>query len=1371
LIGTSGQYYNFERIDIPTSKVNCIYQDREGVLWIGSYNGLIKYLGESYIVYSSGENDPDAISNNIVTSISEDMHGNLWVGTTNGLNLLNRKTESFISFFKNEDKGLCHNNIQKLHRDSYGNFWISGETGLCRMVKTESGDFNFVDYPLEEYHEMQKKIKVECFFEPPGGNLYIGTDNSHLLVYKKEDDGQERFSCFVPENPLSIPFLSIEELEPGILIIGTALNQFYFFDTRKKRFINKPFVSSMLNKSSSPGMGVYSMKKDKTGKLWVGMPQSLCIFDIEKKELLYSTDIFQNKNAGWEQYKDQAYTIYEDKYGTMWVSFMNLGLEKHVPGKFIFNQYKTEIKNPGTRRYYIKEIIEKNNLLYLATFGDGLLITGKKGNVKKRIDLSVYTNSVISNLIFRICFDANGLLWIASANGFHSYNVESEKIEHSFFMSSSEVYYSSKNRFTRLLNENDSTMWVISDEKARKFNPLKITFKEDRLTRVANSGNPIQLFYIDNEGDYWIRYPGRFLQYNPDKDTIITHVSKAFLEIASTSTNYMIQSSSGNYWFGTSNGLYMFNKEKRLFKQYKGYDKFNSDYITDIEEDHSGNIWAVNNQGLTMYNPATDEFIKFGEQNGLSKRADHIDQGTGNFFYITDESAFYCFHPGSLKLDSLHAPIYLTRLYLSGRELQTGESPLSGTTIQYKRQIELPYSKNSIGFRLDLLDYSSPEGHTYSYRLLGNDSSWVYIGNNNTVNFTGLPPGEYILEAKGKAQNKTGESISKQLAIIIHPPFWTSTWGFIFYGIIAFMVFMVYRIYTLKKMRRENHIVKEKMEMEKAREFDQMKMKFFFNISHEIRTPLTLISAPLSQLIKKRFTKEDSQTLALIDRNVARLKEMVNQILDAGKIQAGRYTPKIMEGNPSYLINDIIKSFKASCESKSISFQYTIEKIEDNYWYSPDAFEKIITNLLLNAVKYTDKGGIVRFEIQAFKEPYAKNKILSLENEMTPVLESPLVYDCRYAWIMVEDSGKGIEPNQLLKIFERYHQSANGQNPKNTGWGIGLSLTKELINQLNGSLYIHSYPTKGTKLLILMPLDKHGYPEDSVSLKEVKEYKTEPPNGQNGWERAIENIKEVNNNLIGVNDDKPGILLVEDNEDLLLFLQDLLKKELSVTLARNGKEALGIVGKNNFDLVVSDIMMPEMNGLELCKVLKNDIRTSHIPIILLTAKSSDEDEIKGLEIGADDYIAKPFNPDALLLRISRIMESRKKVWKKIDHGLELIPVEDKLTDYDSYLLNKIMETIRENISNPDFGPDNICKSVGISRSQLYRKTKFLANQPVNELIRNTRLNKAAEILREGKNINITELSYTLGFNKPGYFIELFKKKFGVTPKVFGKKNI
>ena len=1369
LLKTSGQNYNLERIDIPAKKVNCIYQDQEGVLWIGSYNGLIKYLGESYVIYVSQQDEPYSLSNNIVTSISEDAFGNLWVGTVNGLNMFNRKTETFKSFFKNEkDGGLCHNNIQELYKDRHGNLWIAGETGLCKLKRAKNGDFRFSVFHLNDIANIPGEISFECFLEANDGNLYMGASNSLLFIYKKDSANLHKFDFHTPDNPNSTAIQTIEELEDNVLVLGAPLNDYYFFDILNKRFINKPRVSALLKKFNPLGMEIYSMKKDNTGKLWLGLANSLSIFDLEKEKLLYSTDIFRNENTAWELYKDQAYTIYEDKDGIMWVSFMNLGLEKNVPGKFLFHKYKTEIKNSKTKRDYIKEIIEKNNLLFIATFGDGLIIADKKGNVKKRVDLSAHTNSSISNMIFEICFDVNGILWIASSNGFHSYNTITEKVEHSFFVSADSKDYSPKNKFTGLVNQNDSVMWLISEEKVRKFNPMQPSFLEDKETNVVNTCKPIRLLYIDRDENYWILCPDKFLHYIPDKDSTITYASKTFRQISTTSTNYMLHSEAGKYWFSTSNGLYCFDKEKHTFTHYKGHDKFFSNYISDIEEDEQLNIWVINNQGLTRFNPSTREFIKFGQQNGLSERADHIDPGKGNFFYITDERAFYRFHPDSLSFDSLHAPIYFTGLSISGQQVAPWEKTLSGVAIQYRKHIELPYSKNSVSLRFNLLDYASPEGHTYSYRLLGSDSAWIDIGNNNTINFTGLSAGKYMLEVKGKAQNKIGESRSLKLGITIHPPFWTSTWGFVLYGTMGLLALMLYRFYTLKRMRRENLFLKEKMEMEKAREFDHMKMKFFFNISHEIRTPLTLVSAPLSRLIKKEFNHEDSRTLALIYRNVSRLKEMVNQMLDAGKFDAGKYTPEIVKGNLEYLLKDIINSFKASTDTKSILFNHSVKGVDENCWYSPDALEKIVTNLLVNALKFTDEGGLINFGCLVIMPSEAKTNIARFNKQMTPVVENEL-QDSRYLMAWVEDTGKGIEPSDLLPVFERYHQITEKQYKNQRGWGIGLSLTKDLIARLNGSLFIQSYPGEGTTVMMLLPLDKQAYPKAYFSVPDMAKYKHNLINKHEllpdpePHEKAKANLQQKSTT-------KPRVLLVEDNEDLLHFLKDVLNDQYTVTLARDGKEALKLLDSDNIDLIVSDIMMPGMDGLELCKSLKNDIRTSHIPIILLTAKTSGEDEVKGLEIGADDYISKPFNPGALLLRISNIMETREKVWGKIDHGLELIPVEDKLTDYDSYLLNKIIETIRENITNPDFSQNDICKTVGISRSQLYRKTRSLANQSVNDLIKGIRLREAAKILQEGNNVNITELSYALGFNKPGYFIELFKKKFGTTPKAYHKKH-
>ncbi len=1364
LFKSASQEYNFEKVNIQEDRIKCIYQDHKGILWIGSFDGLIKYFGESYNVYAAKHDDTNSLSHNIVTSICEDRDSNLWIGTRNGLNIFNPKTEKFKTFYKDEkNDGLCHNHIRHLYRDKHGELWIAGKTGLSRIESAGGGNFRFIDYNLGQIlNAPDEDISINCFFEPSGGSLYMGTDLYGLCILDRDASGREKFFSCMPENISKITsFLSMEEIEPNIIAIGTPANHFWFFDLEKRQYIENPELASLLKETISPG-GIYCMQKDRTGNLWIGTPNSLNIYDTKNPELLYSTDVFKN-GGNPELYRDQAYTIFEDKDGIMWISFMCLGLEKYVPKKSVFSRYKTTIKKSEIRRDYIKKIIENDHLLFMATYGDGLLITDKSGNLIKRVNLTDYTKSEISNAINDICFDKKGRIWIATANGLYSYNHSSGRIEHLFFMSSSDKNISSKHIISRVINENDSTIWVVSQEGIRRLNPLQTSFHETKLAGIANSTNPITLFYKDRNGDYWIRHPESLLNYNTEKDTTIKYTPKSFSPIIVASSMCMLHASTGDYWFGTSNAVYMYNKEKNIVKHFYGKDKFMSNYILDIEEDTKGNIWILSNLGLTIYDPEKNEFMKYGKQTGLSERADRIYPGKNNFFYITDEGGFYHFHPDSISLDSLHAPLYFSQLSISGKPVRTSEKPLSGIALQYKKQIELPYSKNSIGFKFNLLDYSSPKEYIYSYRLLGNDSSWIHIGNDNSLNFTGLAPGKYSLAIKAKAPNKIGESISPELSIVIHPPFWKSTWGYILYAFLGVLVFLIYRYQTLKMMRRENFFLMEKMKIEKARELDQLKINFFFNISHEIRTPLTLISGPLSQLSKQNISDEDTQSLNLIQRNVSRLKEIVNQIMDIGKLEMGKYKPKIIRGNPCDLFTDIADSFKPVCKSMGIDFHYNADNFGADCWYSPDACEKIISNLLSNAIKHTDKGGHIGFVCSILKNIHGDAPVDATGKRMICIANNNIVPQSRYLYIVISDTGEGIDTSELSAIFNRFHQAVISKNRK--GSGLGLSLTKDLVKQLGGRIYIQSTPNKGTELQVYLPLDKHAFPKNYIEENE-RDYQHEINRNH------VNMLAKTTNKLMegGKAETDKGerrkLLLVDDNEDLLIFLKGVLAKHYQVMVARNGKEAVHKIHETNVDLVISDIMMPEMDGLEFCQTIKHDIRTSHIPVILLTAKNSEEDEYKGLEIGADDYILKPFSPEVLLLRVSKIIERQEKIREKVNYGLESITVEDKLSDYDNYLLNKILGIIRDNISDSELGPEIICNTIGISQSHLYRKVNALANQSVKELIRNIRLNKAAEILREGNNVSINDLAYSLGFSTPGYFIKMFKKQFGATPKAY-----
>ena len=790
-----------------------------------------------------------------------------------------------------------------------------------------------------------------------------------------------------------------------------------------------------------------------------------------------------------------------------------------------------------------------------------------------------------------------------------------------------------------------------------------------------------------------------------------------------------------NLWIGDyASGIHLFDLKNETSINYSQEAGLTNKTIISIASDNKDNLWILSELELTMFNPMTHIHKTFSTDDNLVE----VKYNEFTVLYkdpvgeilIAGVNGFISFYPDSVRDDPTPPDVVIDKISLFNRP---DEKLDSDGFISELKEINLPYNQNDLQFEYVGLHYGEPLKNKYKYILEEFDENWVEAGTQRIATYTNLNPGEYVFRVKAANRDGVWNEAGTYIKIIIRPPFWATTWAYLLYalGFIS-LLFITWKL-QLKRIKVKQEFEMSKFEAQKLYEVDELKSRFFTNISHEFRTPLTLILGPVKQIIEKL--------------NEGKILGLVNQLLDISKIESGNMKLQTSPQNIVKVVKVLVLSFMSYAERKKITLTFNSSEDEIIVYLDKDKTEKIITNLLSNAFKFTPDGG--RIEVTVSR-------------------------DDKFVKVSVSDDGIGIPKQNMDKIFDRFYQVDGSHTRKQEGTGIGLSLTKELVELHKGKIEVESEEGKGATFIINLPLGSEHLHRDEISEPLKDEGKISiTPSGSIIIEDLKSEDSEINSGNIDLNfidlTEKQLLLLVEDNSDVRNYIKDNLAKDYRIMEAIDGADGWEKSIENTPDLIVSDVMMPNMDGFELCKKLKTDERTSHIPVILLTAKAAKEDKLSGYEIGADDYIMKPFEPDELKVRIKNLIEQRKRLQNHFrKQGLSGIE-HQKITSFDKRFLQKLLDVIKNKLSDSEFNVEFLADELAISRSVLQRKVYSLTGESPVELIRRIRLNRAAELI-ENKFGNISEIALEVGFSNPAYFADCFKKQYGVTPTQYQRRN-
>ena len=1330
-----------------SNTVNAILKDRQGLMWFATNDGLNKFDGTNFTVYRNRAGDSTSLRANEVLALHEDKKGNLWVGTSGGgLSLYNRQKDRFEHFqVKAGLRGLTRNAvIRSICSDDLGKIWVAQYEGLY-IVDPESK--NISKLPLTNNNGTPVSTPLLCVFKDSRDRMWVGTD-SGLFLFKRESHSFIRFlHSNAEKNSLSNDHvMAIEEDKQGNLWVGTlhGLNRLQFTSSGFSVFRWPEGNSQPL---SNEQINCIAAAPD--ASLWIGTSNGLDKLDPGTGQIAVYTSEYGNIHS---LTTPSIRCAYIDRQGIYWFGTFRGGISKYDKNLNLFNLKQNEAFHEKGSNTIVASFAEsKNGGIFIGTDGNGLYEFDR--NTERVHPVPVHVNGKITAPLSILALQMtkkNELVMGTFGAGVIIYNPATGATS-SLKQGKGATDLNSNDIFC-LKEISDGSVWVGTNGEG--VNVLVNNKVVGRYTPRPNGLHDVFLpinGYIraieeDADGNIWIgshgagiailnRKTGKWTVYNQDNS-----------KLPSDKVQTVLRDSHGRMWIGTyGGGLCLFNKEKKQFINFSEKDGLQNTTIFEVVEDLQGRIWLSTNTGISSLDTKTKSFRNFNCQNGVQNNnfvhSSGLRASNGELFF-GGLQGFNYFDPASLTINRNVPTVILTDLKVSNKSVSAGDASPIKENISIAKEIRLEYKQNfALGFVA--LNYTIPRQNHYAYKLEGFDKDWNNIGTNNTASYTNLDPGEYTFKVKAANNDGVWSTGETTIKIFVKPPFWRTTTAYIFYALFIGGLLFYSRYRGIQKLRREFALEQERREIRRMQELDRLKLKFLTNLSHDFRTPISLIMGPVDQLIAEDGGNNQLNKLQMIRRNARRLLNLVNQLLDFRKMEEQELKLQLTKGEFGSFIKEVCESFRDLSERKQIDFTFKSSVPELHTYFDKDKMERILFNLLSNAFKFTLAGGHIRVELE----------------------QDAQQQDTEDTWvsIKVKDSGIGIPKDDQDKIFKRFFQNHSATSVLNQGTGIGLSITKEFIRMHGGTIDVESEQGKGTAFIIRMPLKTA--PEETSEVQELDNTAFGP---------AInEPVEKVNGATLS--DDKEdkkealSILLVEDNEDFRFYLKDNLRNNYKILEGANGKEGWHKALANHPHLIVSDVSMPEMDGIALLKKLKGDKRTSHIPVILLTAVTAEEQQVKGLECGATDYITKPFNFEVLSAKIKNLLELKSTMQTTYTKQIKIVSPEVKATSTDEKLMQQIAEYLEKNITGTEVSVETLSREMGMSRSTLYVKLLEITGQTPVEYIRSYRLDKAVALM-EKTNMTISEIAYQVGFTTPNYFARSFKSRFNMLPSEYIAKH-
>jgi signal transduction histidine kinase/ligand-binding sensor domain-containing protein/CheY-like chemotaxis protein/AraC-like DNA-binding protein len=1368
------------------SSVLSLLQDHQGFIWMGTKYGLNRYDGYRFVSFKYNPADTNSLQSNEIIQLQLDYNNDLLIGARGGgLNKYIYSNNSFLRI-----KGIPkHSSVNAIFVDSDSTLWIGSTAGLFRgkaqngshnysfknvslnsifnnsggtfqpatkqmisvvsiyresshsfLIGTEDGVFKF-DEANNTFTEIDlagiNAAKVNTILKDNQGKIYIGSSEGIAII---DSSGAQAtityYDIAQPEHrQLKVNWVNQMLIDPNNNIWGgTRGGGLFKIDSQGKL---QYFQSNKDSKGFISDNVINSLLIDNTGVLWIGTESRGCnTLDLYRKRFNHIEIETFNRN----NHKNQQVTaITGDKKNTLWIGTAFNGINKieALPnGTFTFeNINNISVMSNMPTNEIIALLMDDRQNLWIGMGINSIVKVDKNRNI---------TGIPTAGFVFAIHQDRKGQLWYGTwGNGLGRINREQNTVQ-SFNTSSANFQTISSDIVVSLTDDSHNNLWIGTKGGGINIAPLN----------VLNAGQSGFVHYVFVEGDS--------------------------LSISNNEINCMLEDKNGNLWLGTSNGLNkaiipegktpneIIYQGKLKFQSFFDSDGLPNNVICGILEDNEGYLWISTMDGLSKFDPVTQTFTNYNANDGLQANEFHTNgfykKASGELFFggVNGISAF---KPAEIKQNPHLSDVTITVFKVFDTDVKPNQKILNKVLltedISGTEQIVLNHKHKEFSFEFSGMHFSNTANVRYMYRLLGFNNEWRFTeANEHSATYTNIFEGDYVFQVKATNNDGVWNDQIAQIKITVLPPFWRTPFFYSIYFFAILILLFFFRKYSLIAATEKTKLKIEALEKKKLAEITESKMRFFTNISHEIRTPLTLIYTPLERVIQQgTLDNESRSSLTLVKKNVSRLLSLTNQLLQLRKIDIGILEPRFEVVNCTTYVKDILGYFENQSKRKAISLTFESDEISESQelWIDKEMITTALYNLLSNAFKYTRINGKIKVRMTKVT---ARSLGLAQAIKNNKGIESWLQLD-------VIDNGIGIPAKELNHIFHRFYQSSNSTTTEQAGSGIGLSIVKEYVELHSGKVKATSQEGKGTTIQVFLPLGNVH-----IAPKQIKDQSVSarPPKAIYETLNALNEPIEDEMEPVSDDSDADVLLLADDDVDMLNFLKNHFSKRYHVVTAINGKEAWQLIQKIQPQLVLSDVMMPGIDGNELCNLVKNTIETSHIPVILLTAKAGDDNIIQGYEMGADRYISKPFSLHVLEAQVTQLMATRKHLIDLYSKKIMLKPRDIAITSIDERFLSKLINIIEDNITNPDFDVSEMVEQMGMSHSAVLKKIKALTNNSLVDFVRRHRLNKAALIFQKEK-LPVNEVAYLVGFADAKYFSKCFSKQFGKTPTDYLNEHI
>ncbi len=1312
------RYLGIEK-GLSNNSVRAIYQDHNGFLWFGTYDGLNRYDGYEFTVFRNKLDDSTSLPYNYINVISEDKEHNLWVGTGQGIGIYNNlsakwQAASYLPFGQTIKERLS-DNINHIETDPAGNVLIgtANHGFLIRYAQKDAA----VQVPLKRGGREATAYNVQAIQPTTGGRVWLFVEEVGLCVYEMKT----RQIRVVDASQRSIQCL---RLANGRIWLGTKSGLFVY-DTatgKASRFQTK-------EGTKLASLNITSLYLDKQQKMWIGTEgDGVLIVNTATGDLAS----IQPGSEGTNMTSGSVNVIFEDRETRKWIGTLKGGINIIDPEESKFQTITHGQRNPNSlvNDFVYSFYEDKDSNLWIGTDGGGFSIWNRKKNKfinywhDEKVPQSLSNNSVTG-----ILQDHLNNTWIATfGGGINKFSPATGLFEH----------YPCINDRT---GEVDKIVMVLYEDREKHF--WAGTFSNGKLYRFNRTANRFEVFdqnlanlltmAEDRNGALWLGNTSQLIRLDKGQKR---HQVFAF----NKPVRAIHEDKKGNFWVGTEGGgLILFDrKEGKIKRRFSVENGLCNNSILKILEDDNGQLWLSTFNGLSKFNPSENTFKNYYQSDGLQSNQFLFRSGlrlqSGEFVF-GGIRGFNLFYPDSIRPRNYMPPLMLTNVRINGKPVADAYDYVVKTAGDKVEALRIPYDEAVLSVDFTALEYSSPDQIAYAYYLEGWDKDWNYSRNVRTANYSNLREGTYYLRLKASNAEGVWSGQERVLKITVLPPWFRTVWAYLLYLVLVATLVYIYLRYKTRQTRLEYEVKLARIDAEKEKELHEKKLAFFTNVSHEFRTPLTLIINPLKDYLSSA-EKTGDKTLQVVYRNARRLLSLVDQLLLFQKADTERENLYVGKLDMIRLCREVFGNFEMGARARRLRYEFVFSSEEIWLYADKEKMEIILYNLLSNALKYTPEGGEILFRVQ----------------EGSDRVE-----------ITIEDSGPGIPASAREQLFQRFHQVQTAKAASQPGFGIGLYLVKHFVEKHKGSIVYADRQGGGASFLLSFQKgDSHlgEYP----FVDEAPEQTLLPELVQEELPGSVKGTKE----LPEIVSDKNAILVVEDEEEIRAYIAGIFRDDYTIYEAKNGQEGLQKAKDLLPDMIISDVMMQNGSGIELCAAIKNDPQTSHIPVVLLTAVSSTDVKLKGVEGGADDYITKPFEKELLVARVASLLKARTALQQYFYNEVTLRKNDLKISLEYKAFLEKCMAIVEAHLEDDDFSVKKLTQEIGMSHSNLYKKVKAISGQSVSAFIRYIRVRKAAELmLKSGMNVN--EASFQVGISDVKYFRKQFQKLFGMNPSDYIKK--